>query len=401
MILKAKRVVAGDGKTVWLDGAVRLNGEGVITGVGPAGEIAQHSAGEEVCDFGDASLLPGLIDMHVHTGYWWSEPDAESYRDNPYRIAYFALDTLGRALRTGVTTVRDVSSPGGCMQAMRWASAERGFFTLPRIVHCGRGICFTGGHGWPLTGGVVEADGADNVRAAIRRELRDGADWIKILTSHRTHTPEFTQEELNAAVDECHRRGVKICVHAGTHPSIQMCIDAGFDTIEHATFLTREQAVQMRERGIAWVPTIIAYTYIYEQLCDSSLRESIAGGIDGAALSDFDYFRQAAEAYREHFKELLDTGVVTLAGTDMVLHGAPVMPVWRELAYMVEYGMQPLAAIASATSLAAQTLGLSGETGALQPGLCGDILVVQGDVLSDIGALNRPVQVYRSGRAVL
>ena len=129
------------------------------------------------------------------------------------------------------------------------------------------------------------------------RELRDGADWIKILTSHRTHTPEYTQEELNAAVDECHRRGVKICVHAGTHPSIQMCIDAGFDTIEHGTFMTREQAVQMRDKGIAWVPTIIAYTYIYEQLCDAATREAVAGGIDGSGLSDFDYFKAAAEAF--------------------------------------------------------------------------------------------------------
>lgn len=401
MLIAAKRLIVGDGKTELQNGAVRLDGRGSIGDIGTFAELVKKYPDDEVQDYGDATILPGLIDMHVHTGYWWSEPDADSYRDDPYRIAYFALDVLNRALRTGVTTVRDVSSPGGCLRGLRWASAERGYLTLPRIVHCGRGICFTGGHGWPLVGGVVEADGCDNLRAAIRRELRDGADWIKILTSHRTHTPEYTQEELNAAVDECHRRGVKICVHAGTHPSIQMCIDTGFDTIEHGTFMTREQAVQMRDKGIAWVPTIIAYTYIYEQLCDAATREAVAGGIDGSGLSDFDYFKAAAEAYRHNFKLLADTGVTVLAGTDMVLHGAPVMPVARELAYMVEYGLGPLQAIAAATGNAAAVLGLQNKTGMLKEGLCADILVAGGDVLHDIAALGRPLQVYRAGRPML
>lgn len=401
MLLTAKWLVVGDGQSVLENGAVRLDDNGTICQVGEKDKLMREYPGEQVRDYGDATILPGLIDMHVHTGYWWSEPDADSYREDPFRIAYFAQDTLNRALRTGVTTVRDVSSPGGCMQALRWAAQERRFFTLPRIVHCGRGICFTGGHGWPLVGGVVEADGCDNVRAAIRRELRDGADWIKILTSHRTHTPEFTQAELDAAVDECHRRGVKICVHAGTHPSIQMCIDAGFDTIEHGTFMTQEQAVQMREKGIAWVPTIIAYTYIYEQLRDRAKRETIAGGIDGSALSDFDYFEQAAQAYRQNFKMLADTGVTVLAGTDMVLHGAPVMPVGRELAYMVEYGFSPLRAISAATGDAAAALGLHEQTGTLRPGLCADILVVKGNAAADIAALQQPVQVFRAGAAVL
>ena len=401
MLLTAKHLIVGDGSTTLDNGAVRLDEKGRISDVGAFADLSKKYAGEPVHDYQDATILPGLIDMHVHTGYWWSEPDADSYREDPYRIAYFALDVLNRALRTGVTTVRDVSSPGGCMQNLRWASAERGYLTLPRISHCGRGICFTGGHGWPLIGGVVEADGADNVRAAIRREIRDGADWIKLLTSHRTHTPEFTQEELNAAVDECHRRGIKICVHAGTHPSIQMCIDAGFDTIEHGTFMTREQAIEMRDKGIAWVPTIVAYTYIYEQLCDSAKRAEVSGGIDGDGLGDFNYFEKAAQAYRENCKMLADTGVTVLAGTDMVLHGAPIMPVGRELAYMVEYGMSPVQAIATATGNAAAMLDLGRETGMLAAGLCGDILVVRGDASQDITALQSPVQVYRAGKAML
>lgn len=401
MLLTANHLIIGDGGTALEKGAVRIDENGRISAVGACSDLVKQYTGEQVHDYGDATILPGLIDMHVHTGYWWSEPDADSYRSDPFRIAYFALDVLKRALRTGVTTVRDVASPSGCLQGLRWAAEERGFFTLPRIIHCGRGICFTGGHSWELVGGMVEADGADNVRAAIRREIRGGADWIKLMTSHRTDTPEFTQEELNAAVDECHRRGIKICVHAGTQPSIQMCIDAGFDTIEHGTFLTRAQAETMREKGIAWVPTIIAYTYIYEQLCDSAKRAGIAGGIDGKALSDFGYFERAATAYRDNLKELADTGVTMLAGTDMVLHGAPVMPVGRELAYMVQYGLDPLTAIATATGNAAAVLGLEKETGTLRPGLSADILVTAGDVVQDITALQKPVQVYRAGKAIL
>ena len=131
----------------------------------------------------------------------------------------------------------------------------------------------TGGHGHQ--DGVEEADSPWGVRAAIRRQLRAGADWVKILTSNRGDIPEFTQEELDAAVDEAHRQGVKIAVHSGTQPSIQMCIDAGFDTIEHGTFLTEAQARQMAEKGIAWTPTITAYTYLYEQT-----KQMIEAGVD-------------------------------------------------------------------------------------------------------------------------
>ena len=107
----------------------------------------------------------------------------------------------------------------------------------------------SGGHGW--TDGIEQADGPWAIRAAIRRQVRDGADWVKLLTSNRADIPEFTQEELDAAVDECHRRRIKTAVHAGLPPAIQMCIDAGFDTIEHGTFLTVPQARQMAENGQA------------------------------------------------------------------------------------------------------------------------------------------------------
>ena len=394
MILCANHTMTGDGKTVREGWAVRVEG-GKIAAFGPKAEILQAFPGEEARDFGEATLLPGLCDMHVHLGYYHSQPDGFAY--NPYLKAAFAIQHAQAGFARGITSVRDMTSERGLCLGLKTA-VEKGFLKLPRITHVDNGMCMTGGHAHEE---VAEVDGPWEIRKEIRRQIRDGAEWIKILTTHRTHTPEFTQEELDAAVDECHRRGVKCGVHAGTQPGIQMCIDAGFDTIEHGTFMTQEQAVQMREKGIAWVPTIIAYTYIYEQLRDRAKRETIAGGIDGSALSDFDYFEQAAQAYRQNFKMLADTGVTVLAGTDMVLHGAPVMPVGRELAYMVEYGFSPLRAISAATGDAAAALGLHEQTGTLRSGLCADILVVKGNAAADIAALQQPVQVFRAGAAVL
>lgn len=130
----------------------------------------------------------------------------------------------------------------------------------------------TGGHGHQ--DGVEEADSRGACAPLSEDQLRAGADWVKILTSNRGDIPEFTQEELDA---RSMRRtpGVKIAVHSGTQPSIQMCIDAGFDTIEHGTFLTEVQARQMAEKGIAWTPTITAYTYLYEQT-----KQMIEAGVD-------------------------------------------------------------------------------------------------------------------------
>lgn len=182
--------------------------------------------------------------MHVHFGYYYSQPDLDNYDD--YMVAYYALEQAKQSLRLGITTVRDLSCPPNLMKQLRLAG-QKGYVTVPRIIHADAGICMTGGHGHQ--DGVEEADSPWGVRAAIRRQLRAGADWVKILTSNRGDIPEFTQEELDAAVDEAHRQGVKIAVHSGTQPSIQMCIDAGFDTIEHGTFLTEAQARRWRKRN--------------------------------------------------------------------------------------------------------------------------------------------------------
>ncbi len=395
MIIMAQHVITGDGRTLIEAGAAAIT-DGKIRDVGPAGEVTARYPGESVVDYGEATILPGLFDMHVHLGYYYSQPDADRYDD--FLIACYAAKQAETALALGITTVRDVSSPRHLCKQLRLAG-EKGYLTVPRIIHTDAGLCMTGGHGHGEAS--EEVDGADNIRAAIRRQRRDGADWIKLLTSHRSSIPEYTQAELEAAVDECHRRDIKIAVHAGTQPSIEMCINAGFDTIEHGTFMTVEQARRMARNGQAWTPTITAYTYLYEY-CQKIKAEGgdLSNPVAAAAARDFAYFEPAARAYRDNFHELYMTGVTVLAGSDMVLYGAPPLPVNRELAYMVEYGITPLAAIRTATVNPAGVLGLAEVTGQLAPGLEADILVVAGNAANDITALNQVRCVYLGGKAV-
>ncbi len=387
MIVTAATLLTGDGKTVLQNSGLRYDETGRITEVGPAAQLMANHPGEEAQDYGEASLLPGLFDMHVHLGFYYSQPDKPLYDD--YLIALYAMQMAQKGLHLGITTQRDLSSPHGLCRQLRLAG-EKGFCTLPRIIHTDTGICMSGGHGHE--DGIEEADGPWNIRAAIRRQLRDGADWIKILTSHRSHIPEYTQEELNAATDECHRRGVKAAVHAGCHPAIEMCIEAGFDTIEHGTFLTVAQAEAMAKKGIAWTPTIYAYTYLYQR--------EVQDTPGGQTPPENSFYKKAAAAYKENFKALYDTGVTTLAGSDMVLHDAPPLPLAQELGLMVEYGLSPVQAIQTATQNPAKVLGLAEVTGELRPGLTADLAIYTGDVSQDIEALRKPLAVYLGGQKV-
>lgn len=397
MIIQAKHLVNGDGKTALQDAAVVVKND-KIRDLGPAAEVKGRHPGERVVDYGEATILPGLFDMHEHLAYYYSQPNKEEY--DAYLIAYYAQKQASLAFARGITTVRDLgTAPHGLMRDLRRA-AELGLLKAPRIINTDSGICMTGGHGWE--DGEEQADGPWNIRAVIRRQLRDGADWIKILTSNRTDVPEFTQEELDAAVDECHRRNVKTAVHAGTPIAIQMSIDAGFDTIEHGTFMTRAQAEQMAKNGQAWTPTITAYTVLYH-FSQQQLEKSGGCADDPVAareLRGMAYYKPAALAYRDHFKEFYDTGVTVLAGTDMVLRDAPPLPINLELGYMVKYGITPLQAIRTATVNPAKVLGLSGTTGKLETGLQADILVVRGDASSDITALDHVLGVYFGGEKV-
>ncbi|MCB6416465.1 amidohydrolase family protein [Faecalimonas umbilicata] len=396
MIYCGKHVLTGDGKTHLMDGAVVVNAEGVIQDVGLKAEMTAKYPSEEVKDYGDVTLLPGLCDMHVHFGYYYSQPDQGAFDD--FMIAYYAQEQAKLALSLGITTVRDLSSPHNLCKQLQLAG-EKGWVKVPRIIHSDAGMCMTGGHGYD--DGIEQVDGEWEIRKEIRKQLRDGADWVKILTSGRVSFPEFTQEELNAAVDESHRVGVKCAVHAGLQPALQMAIDAGFDTIEHGTFLTYEQVQQMAANGQAWVPTMTAYTVLYE-FCKEKLEAGYnkSDRIAAKAMKDMAFFEPAYNAYKDNFKKFYDTGVTVCTGSDMVLYDAPPLPINREMELMVEYGITPIQAIETATSNPAKVLGLADTIGQLKAGLLADMIVVKGNVAEDITAVNDLVDVYMSGEKV-
>ncbi|WP_178412391.1 amidohydrolase family protein [Peptostreptococcaceae bacterium] len=398
MIICTKYLITGDGKTVLEDKAVLTDEQGKIKKISTKEDLIANFPNEEVKDFGNATLLPGLCDMHVHLGYYFSQPDTFNYNDQ--LITMFAVQHAQSAFERGITSVRDMTSARKLCSTMKLA-AEKGYLVLPRITHVDNGMCMTGGHGYDDD--IAQVDGPWEIRKEIRRQVRDGAEWVKVLTTHRSHIPEFTQEELDAAVDECHRRGIKCGVHAGTHPGIQMCIDAGFDTIEHGTFLTLEQAEQMAKNGQAWTPTIMAYTYLYE-VCKETLekyKDSPANDIVmQKELANYEYFEPAYKAYRDNFKKLYDTGVTVLAGTDMVMYGSPLLPLNRELQYMVEYGITPVQAIQTATENPAKVLGVSELRGLVKEGLDADLLVVEGNLSEDITCINNVKFVALGGKKV-
>lgn len=379
MILTADRVIIGDGSTVLEQGAVAFcEKTGEILAVGTKERVCRSYDGP-VQEYPGCTIMPGLIDLHVHLSGWSNKPFG--YTGSDFSHAYITLRNARDAYQTGVTTIRSVADKNGLVASLAWA-AESGVLDepIPRLVPCGNGICMTGGHGSEFPDGGDIADGPWEVRRRVRKNLQSGAQWIKLLTSRREFTPEFTQEELDAAVDECHRRNRKITVHSGVPITIQMCIDAGVDCIEHGTFMSETQAKQMIEKGIAWVPTAMVYSEM-------------------AKKSDNPYYAAAAKSYQQIIKPFYDMGILMGAGTDVPVDINGVNTHF-ELEYLVRYGLTPLEAIRVGTYNSARILGMEQITGSIALGLAADLLVVRGNPAEDILALREVEAVYQYGGLV-
>ena len=393
MIIRANTIITGDGKTVLKNGGVRVK-EGRIAAVGMADDLARENPADEIVDYGEATILPGLIDMHLHLAYWDSRKDEKLY--TPHLVSYLALYNARKMLFGGVTTLRDAFCPDAVCRQLILAS-QKGFVMVPRIIHCNRALTITGGLDWNIDG-TVQVDGAQAIRKAVREEMRAGASWIKAMTSWRTEgVAEFDQDELNMIVGEAHRRGLKAMAHATHEPSLRMCIDAGFDTIEHGTHLTVDDAKEMAEKNIALVPTI----YVHKAL-HGRLVEKQRGGIKLTPREEetVRLYGKSLEAYKNNLPEIFETSLKILAGTDCPFDGLEDITVAWEMECLVELGMSPVRAIASGTSVSAEVLGLSGEIGVLSPGLAADIIIADKNADTDITALKRIRDVYLGGKKV-
>jgi len=348
-----------------------------------------------VLDLGGLTLLPGLINCHAHLCLSGEADPARTLADESY--AATVVNAVARARRTveaGVTTVRDLGGREYAEIAVR-DGVRAGLIAGPRVMCAGRAVCITGGHGWQMLG--RQADGPDDLRRAVREQLRAGADVIKLIATGGVMTPgvdprapQLTLDELRAGVDEAHRARRRAAAHAMADEGIAWCLDAGIDTIEHGVFLTEALAARMARQGTALVPTLVAPHAIVE------------GGID-AGIPEFAVKKSAAlrERHLESFRLALTAGVMIAAGTDagtpLNAHGT-IVP---ELALMVMAGMAPVQALAAATSVAAQVLGIADETGRIEPGLAADLIAVEGDPASDVKALDAIRLVVADGRTVL
>jgi len=388
MIITADYIVTGDGKTVLENAAVRVE-NGRIAALSSAEELTAKYPDEPVQAYPGCTLMPGMIDMHVHIGFVAGRPDQHNFDQYRAMQGFFVGKRMADTLKNGVTTIRDVSSPDHVGISIPKARAA-GYIQAPRVITCGDGICMTGGHGSGFGIGVIESDGPIEVRKAVRKNIRAGATCIKILTSEGWRGLEMTQEEIDAAVDEAHRLGVRIAAHAGYGPSIEMCISAGCDTIEHGTHLTAEQALYMKEHDQTWVPTI----YVFE----NSIPTAKAHGVpDSHPIMQ--YYYDAHRCYESDFKRLYDVGVRVACGTDTDCDNLPeASPVATECEWMVRYGLTPLQAIECATKNGGEALGMGESLGLIKENYLADIIAVKGKPHEDIVALHNIEAVYQDGK---
>jgi len=400
-VLIADRIVTGDGKTVIENGAVAVNKEGLIHEVGEAGKIQRDYPDAVVLRKDGCTVMPGLVDMHVHIGFYDRKPDANAIRRNLGHKAFIAYKNMQDAMSVGITTLRSVAEPEGLGSALR-AALHKDFFDGPRYFTCERGIAITGGHGTEPDvihqDTVIEADGPWEVRKAIRQCIKDGADWIKILASHREHYCEYTLEELQAAADETHRFGKKCCIHAATRQAIEFAVEAGFDTIEHGAFLTPDLAQKCVEKGVAWIPTSYIYLYAAQYLKDK-IKEA-GRKPTKPELIEIKYFEDSITAYKKNFIENYRTGMLIGTGTDIVFPELHITPIAEEIETLCLLGLEPIEAIMCATHNGAKILGKEDEFGLVKPGLEADLVVVRGNPVENIKDIANVCEVYRQGKKV-
>jgi imidazolonepropionase-like amidohydrolase len=359
--------------------------------------------GAAVIDLSHATVLPGMIDAHTHIFLQGEDPAEGGYDIQllKYPIAYRAARAAvaaRRALDQGFTTIRDVETEGaGYGDVGIKMAIEQGHIPGPRMFVVTRAISTTGGY--PLEGyapeivvpkGAQIVDGPVEARKAAREQLDNGADWIKVYMTHRSWVdaagnlvsqPTLTLDEIKAIVDETHGWGKKVACHAYNGVGLRRALDGGCDSVEHGLELDDAAVSQMVKQGTWYCPTMSVY-YSHNEPPDTPAgkRDRKRVTLHGTSLT---------KAYK--------AGVRIVFGTDV--GGFPwTEPIAAEFPRMVEFGMTPMAAIQSATSTAAEMLGMSGQIGVIAPGAYADIVAVPGDPLKDVQELSKVSFVMKDGK---
>jgi imidazolonepropionase-like amidohydrolase len=393
LLLKPARVF--DGEVMHEGWAVVVRGLR-IESVGPAANLA--ATGATVVDLPGTTLMPGLIEAHSHVLLHpynetpWN--DQVEHEPQALRIAR-ATQALKATLDAGFTTIRDLGTEGaGYADVGLRQAVQQGIIPGPRMQVATRAIVATGTYGpkgfpaeWTVPQGAEEADGNDLIRV-VRDQAGKGADWIKIYGDYRSGPrgetlPTFSQEEMNTIVATARSIGRPVAVHASTPEGMRRAILAGAETIEHGDGGTKEIFRLMAERNVALCPTLAA----------GDATSQYAGWKKGVDPEPAGIGRK-----RESFKLAMDAGVVIASGSDVGVysHGENA----RELELMVAYGMKPIDAIRSATSVDAKVLHLESQVGRVASTYIADLIAVDGDPTVDITALRKITLVMKAGQRV-
>jgi imidazolonepropionase-like amidohydrolase len=363
-----------------------------ITWIGPSGQLADGGR-LTVIEGRGRSLLPGLINCHVHLCHDGAPSlFAQAQEDSPTAASLRGFLNLQLTLHSGVTTVRDCGAAHGVAIELSRA-VESGLVTGPRVLAAGRVITMTGGHGYFIG---READGADAVRAATRAEIKEGAHFIKAMATGGVLTPGVTPtqtalqpDELAEVAREAHNSGRRAACHAIGNEGIKNAVRAGIDSIEHAYYLDDEALELIIDRGAYVVPTLLAG----HQIVTNGQAGRVPPWITEKSMA-------SAERHRESFAAAVKSGLKIAAGTDA---GTPFNPhgdLAAELKLMVDYGLRPAEAVVAATRNAAENLGLLDDTGTIEVGKRADLILVDGDPTADITCLSRVSHVVSNGTTI-
>jgi len=355
-------------------------------GVVPAGDYdVVHASGRFV--------TPGLIDCHVHLVLDGAMDITTTTRKSDAELALTVLRNAQKALEGGVTTMRDTGGWHFVEVAVRDA-IQKGTVPGPTLLTSGHAITMTGGHGYFMG---READGRDELVRAAREQLKGRADWLKIMASGGVlgpgadpHVPQMTADEVRAVVEEGKRAGKLTAAHAHGAAGIEAAVDGGVASIEHGTYMTDALAEKMEHRGTFLVPTAVALRGILE-----------AGTARGVPAEGVRKAEEASKKHRDAVMRAAGKGVMIAMGTDAGTpfndHGQNA----RELEVLVEYGVTPAQALASATLYAARLLRMDTHVGLVKPGMAADLLLLDRNPLDDITAFRKHLRRVIHGGTVI